>query len=298
MASRYGFRMLWVPVIIILLVTIFSPSAFANLIQVKSYNMPDGYCGIFCYRDDGYSGSYSSPQIVSDGYGGTFTHYDLSGGLGQLTDGIWTTQHWYEVEGNYSDNSGKAGTYSKSVDLAGNPILNVQRNGIWSPLPENTIGPYVGWRGVDGTNIPIIFSFGKNYQVDYVRVHFDYEFIYSTMRDGKVLYASNNYDVLSAVWMSATVGNGTGAAVSMQSDHFPQGDHTIAGPVWIDIPVGSIGNQLLLTMYPTESSRWTFVDEVEIHGTPVSEPSVFLLLIPGLFFLASALKNRKVYPMG
>jgi hypothetical protein len=297
MASRYGFRMLWVPVIIILLVVIFSPFAFASLIQVQSYSMPDGYCGLFCYRDDGYSGSYSNPQTVSDGYGGTFTHYDLSGGLGQLTDTIWTTQHWYEAEGNYSDNSGKAGTYSKSTDTAGNPILNVQRNGIWSPLSENTVGPYVGWRGVDGVNIPITFNLGTNYQVDYVRVHFDYEFIYSTMRDGNVLYASNNYDVLSPVWMSTTVGSNAGGAVTMQSDHFPQADHSNSGPIWVNIPVGAIGNQLTLTMYPTESTRWTFVDEIEIHGTSVPEPSMLLLLLPGFAFLAVMVKNRKNIPM-
>ena len=46
--------------------------AQAAPIAVQSYDMPDGYCGIFCYRDDTYSGTKSDGTPTSDGYGGTF----------------------------------------------------------------------------------------------------------------------------------------------------------------------------------------------------------------------------------
>jgi len=63
-------------------------SAFALTITPDSYDMKNGGSGSYTYWDDAYSG-----------LGSKTTNYDLlSGGLGDLTDGIMTTSHYYTTE--------------------------------------------------------------------------------------------------------------------------------------------------------------------------------------------------------
>lgn len=65
-----------------------SRSAFADLIIPVAYDMPNGGTGAYDYHDDKYTGS-----------GNHFADYEaLSGGTGDLTDGIFTTDHWDAAE--------------------------------------------------------------------------------------------------------------------------------------------------------------------------------------------------------
>jgi hypothetical protein len=93
-----------------------------------SYDMPNGdgqaSGGSYNYWDINYSGSGST---TTDGAA-------LNGGLGDLTDGIITTQNWFSVENG-------AGT-----------------------------GPYVGWRNINPT---ITFNFAEAVTFDKVRIHVD-----------------------------------------------------------------------------------------------------------------------------
>lgn len=76
-------------------------AAQAAQVTPDSYTMPNGNTGSFWYFDDSYdgSGNKTSPNAT------------LSGGTGDLTDGVIATQNWHQVEG-----------------------------------PANTpVGPYVGW---------------------------------------------------------------------------------------------------------------------------------------------------------
>ncbi len=65
-----------------------SGAAFASPLTVSSYDMANGNTGSYNYWDDSYSGSGSK---TTDGAA-------LSGGKGDLTDGIKATDNWYVTE--------------------------------------------------------------------------------------------------------------------------------------------------------------------------------------------------------
>jgi hypothetical protein len=97
-----------------------------------SYDMNNGHGqasgGSFNYWDLAYSGSGSTST----------DNAPLSGGLGDLTDGVITTSNWIAVEN-------PAGT-----------------------------GPYVGWRqGVLPGSVPITFHFGGAVSIDTISIHAD-----------------------------------------------------------------------------------------------------------------------------
>lgn len=102
--------------------------ASAAVLTPVSYDMPNGYGqasgGSFNYWDRNYSGTGST----------TTDSAPLSGGLGDLTDGVIASNNWFSVENN-------AGT-----------------------------GPYVGWRGI---NPVISFNFATSATLDTVRIHVD-----------------------------------------------------------------------------------------------------------------------------
>ena len=83
--------------------------------------------GQFNYWDAGYSGSGAT---TTDGAA-------LSGGLGDLTDGVIATDNWIDVENG-------AGT-----------------------------GPYVGWSSALTPNPVVTFHFGSPVDIDLIRVHAD-----------------------------------------------------------------------------------------------------------------------------
>lgn len=68
---------------------LFSAAGAAQAVTVTptSYAMPQGGTGSYAYRDDTYSGTSSG------GY--------LSGGTGDLTDGVIATQNWFTTPGLY-----------------------------------------------------------------------------------------------------------------------------------------------------------------------------------------------------
>lgn len=111
-----------------LLLVLAATAAHAFDAAPVSYDMPNGdgqaHGGTFNYWDKGYTGSGST---ITDGAA-------LSGGHGDLTDGIIATQNWFNTE-----NGG--GT-----------------------------GPYVGWRDKDPT---IVFHFAQSLQFDRITIHAD-----------------------------------------------------------------------------------------------------------------------------
>jgi hypothetical protein len=108
--------------------TVFAVNAIAAPIAPISYDMANGYGvvsgGSFNYWDREYTGSGSTNV---DGA-------PLTGGLGNLTDGVTTTQNWFNVEN-------AAGT-----------------------------GPYVGWVNF---NPVITFHFAQTVEFGTVRLHVD-----------------------------------------------------------------------------------------------------------------------------
>lgn len=106
-------------------------SAGAAALAPSSYSMANGSGtasgGQFNYWDAGYSGSGAT---TTDGAA-------LSGGLGDLTDGVIATDNWIDVENG-------AGT-----------------------------GPYVGWSSALTPNPVVTFHFGSPVDIDLIRVHAD-----------------------------------------------------------------------------------------------------------------------------
>lgn len=100
-------------------------AAYAAPVSPTSYDMVNGNSGSYNYWDDTYSGAGNNQQ---DGAA-------LSGGLGDLTDGVIATQNWSAVE---------------------------------SPIGPN--GPYVGW---SNTNPVITFNFAQVYEFASATFHFD-----------------------------------------------------------------------------------------------------------------------------
>jgi hypothetical protein len=65
-----------------------STTAQASVVSPTSYNMLNGDSGSFPYWD----GSYNGTGIV------TTNHSPLTGGTGDLTDGVIATQNWFDIE--------------------------------------------------------------------------------------------------------------------------------------------------------------------------------------------------------
>jgi hypothetical protein len=98
-------------------------AAHAAIVSPTSYDIPNGYTGSFNYWDESYNGSGSTNV---DGAA-------LTGGLGDLTDGVLATDNWFVVE-----------------------------------APAGA-GPYVGWT----INPTLIFHFSAINNFTTVRIHFD-----------------------------------------------------------------------------------------------------------------------------
>ncbi|MBD3787482.1 MAG: VPLPA-CTERM sorting domain-containing protein [Sphingomonadales bacterium] len=85
---------------------LFSAAGAAQAVTVTpvSYSMPQGGTGSYAYRDDSYSGTSS---------GGI-----LSGGTGDLTDGVIATQNWFTTPGLYVGWLNRAPTITWTFDQA------------------------------------------------------------------------------------------------------------------------------------------------------------------------------------
>lgn len=69
-----------------------SPAALAGqLVAPTSYDMLNGEIGAASFLDDTYSGA-GDPTTPGAA---------LSGGLGRLTDGVWTSSNWFDAPGVY-----------------------------------------------------------------------------------------------------------------------------------------------------------------------------------------------------
>jgi len=109
-----------------------APASAATQVFATSYDTPNGdgqaHSGSFNYWDKNYSGAGAT---TTDGA-------PLTGGLGDLTDGVVASDFWFNVENS-------AGT-----------------------------GPYVGWRGDVGVNDPTVtFHFSGGPSIDTILIHMD-----------------------------------------------------------------------------------------------------------------------------
>ncbi len=112
---------------ILLIGSILVACSWANAsvtVDPTSYDMLNGHTGSFNYWDDSYTGA-GNKQVNGAA---------LTGGLGDLTDGIVASDNWQFVES-----------------------------------PRGPHGPYVGWR----SNPLITFKFSQAHAFDSVNIHFD-----------------------------------------------------------------------------------------------------------------------------
>lgn len=124
----------------------------AGAVQVNpvSYDMPNGSQGAYDYFDDTYNGAGCI----------TCASAALSGGLGQLTDGVIPTENWNIVE-----------------------------------APAGP-GPYVGWSDFNPT---ITFHFGSSVAVDSVTFHFDDSGFGLVAAPASVTIGATTYNVIDPV---------------------------------------------------------------------------------------------------
>jgi hypothetical protein len=129
-------------------------------LQPLSYDMINGggqaQGALYNYWDKNYSGWGS----VS-GFGPKTTTYEnLSGGLGDLTDGIITSYHWYQIE-----------------NISGT-------------------GPYVGWQLIENgpivRNLTITFHFQQTVTIDEIGFHADNENFYNNGKTPKRVEITTN----------------------------------------------------------------------------------------------------------
>jgi len=102
-----------------------SATASATLISPTSYDLLNGHSGSYNYWDDSYNGSGNNQ--VNDSA--------LSGGTGDLTDGIIATQNWNVVE-----------------------------------APQGSNGPYVGWANINPT---LNFHFDSVADINSITIYTD-----------------------------------------------------------------------------------------------------------------------------
>lgn len=116
-------------------------AAMAAPVVVSSYDMVNGYTGSYQYWDDTYSGSGSK---TTDGA-------PLSGGKGDLTDGIKATANWYVTEA-----PAGAGPYVGWLNI--NPVIHFHFGG---PVTINTISFNVDdANGYGGVSTPLSVVIG------------------------------------------------------------------------------------------------------------------------------------------
>jgi hypothetical protein len=116
-------------------------AAMAAPVVVSSYDMVNGYTGSYQYWDDTYSGSGAK---TTDGA-------PLSGGKGDLTDGIKATANWYVTEA-----PAGAGPYVGWLNI--NPVIHFHFGG---PVTINTISFNVDdANGYGGVSTPLSVVIG------------------------------------------------------------------------------------------------------------------------------------------
>ncbi len=106
-------------------ILMFASASQAAVVSPTSYDLTNGHSGSYNYWDDSYTGSGNNQA------NGT----TLTGGLGDLTDGVIATQNWNFIEG-----------------------------------PVGPHGPYVGWANINPT---VNFHFGSVVNIDTITVYAD-----------------------------------------------------------------------------------------------------------------------------
>jgi len=119
----------------------FGGHAVASPLVVSSYDMVNGYTGSYQYWDDSYSGSGSK---TTDGAA-------LSGGKGDLTDGVVAASNWFVTEA-----PAGPGPYVGWVNI--NPVIHFHFGG---PVAINTISfSFDDANGYGGVSTPLSVVIG------------------------------------------------------------------------------------------------------------------------------------------
>lgn len=126
------------------------PCALAAQVNPSSYDMPNGSTGNYSYWDESYTGLGCK---TCDGAA-------LTGGLGDLTDGVIASASWNVVE-----------------------------------APAGP-GPYVGWANIDPT---ITFHFSQSVSIDSVIFSFDDSNLAGVTAPGSVTIAGQTFAVVNPV---------------------------------------------------------------------------------------------------
>jgi hypothetical protein len=198
-------------------VTVGQPQvAQAAPVTVTSYSMPNGdgqsTTGVYNYWDRAYSGSGATNV---DGA-------PLSGGTGDLTDGVVASGPW-----NVSENV--AGT-----------------------------GPYVGWRNTRSLNPLITFNFADVVTINFIRIHVDNSLSGGVRAPAEIFI--NDYSLPFTAPAAGTIGfidftglNEVGSSLTLQ---FFQ--DTAAGNAWVFVSEVSFDGSPAVAVVP-EPASWAML---------------------------------------
>jgi len=117
--------------------------AAAAVVNPTGYDMPNGQTGTYTYYDDSYNGLGDKSATLSP----------LSGGLGDLTDGKFATDHWYNVSGVpyvgwYSISPVITFHFAQSIDFGS---VTFYFDNTSDPRPGSVISP-ASWTVSDGSS--------------------------------------------------------------------------------------------------------------------------------------------------
>lgn len=196
------------------------------------YSGPNGGTGAYSYFDDSYSGS-----------GSTATPYSaLSGGLGDLTDGITTLQNWNTNPGPY------VGWLQSQFTTNGVPCSPPDTGGS-SPFPQNYCHPALG------TSPSFLFDFSSTpggVKANTLGIHLD---------------DSNGSGAVRPP-LRVEVNNGTFPVLSFNINA------STIDPKWyyLDISLLPANTQFRVTLFYRDV--WIMVDEIMFDDTLLNDPQV------------------------
>jgi hypothetical protein len=180
----------------VMVLTGLSPAQAAS-ISPLSYDMNNGdgqaSGGSYNYWDGSYTGSGAT----------SVDHAPLSGGTGDLTDGIVANDFWYAVE-----------------NVAGT-------------------GPYVGWNGAAQGDTSIQFNFSGTQTISQIRIHIDNSMVGGVYQPLEYLVNGNAWSFAPLAdgtigWITLTGAAVTGTSLSLMLVHQQSYDWIFASEVQLD----------------------------------------------------------------